>query len=118
MGRDQQLPILRQPIIELEKLEDRSDVLTDHLIRGQKRKVGVQASRLFVEIPCANVAVIANLALFPPFDGEELAVNLEARDTKNHLYTCLGEAMCHFNIRLLIKSCGKLDYSDHSLAIV
>ena len=64
------------------------------------------------------MAVVANAFFFSSLNRKQLAVHLQAGNTKDHLHPGLSQAMRHFNVGLLVESSSKLDHCGDALAIV
>ena len=64
------------------------------------------------------MAVVANALFFPSLDGEQLAMNLQAGNTKDHFYPSLGQPLRHFDIGVLIESGSEFHHCSDALAIV
>ena len=58
------------PIVVLQKLKDLVHVLTNLGVCSEESKVGVRPSRLFVEVPGANMAVSDQIAIFHAINQE------------------------------------------------
>ena len=64
------------------------------------------------------MAVKANPVFFHSFDQQNLAVHLQARDTKYHIDTALGQTLGPVDIGGLIKPRSQLYYRQYTLAVL
>ena len=58
------------PIVVLQKLKDFVHVLTNFRVCSEESEVGVQPSRLFIEVAGAHMAVPNQLAIFHAINQE------------------------------------------------
>ena len=116
--RHQQVLVLVAAVGVLQKIEHVLHFTPELLIVGQQREVGVQTRRFLVEVPGADMAVIALLPVLTALDEQQLAVHLEPGDAELHLDAALGQPMRPGDVGLFIEARGQFHHRQHALAVV
>ena len=105
-------------VVEAQEIKDVEHVSADFLVISQQAKVRVQVGGFFVEIAGTDVAVVCDVACLLPLDQDQLAVHLQARDTKHHLNAEVRQTLGPVDVGLFIKACLQLDHRQNPLSIV
>ena len=114
-GDEQALELLLDRVAG-QLVEEAGEVLADLVVGGEQAEVLVDAARLRVVVARADVAVVAQHAVFLADDEGELAVRLEPDEAVDDVHAGLLELARPDDVRRLVEARLDLDEREHLLA--